>query len=198
MSTNWAGTVGLVSNLASSILGGVNANNAVDAQNEANKKAWNNAVQDTRDQLTTAYNRTSTALSEINRDKINTKMAVRAAGAKATGTANVKAAQLGIEGKRGDNTQDSIARATANAVSDAEINSQIQARNATQAYTDTAEQAIASLNSQSPTSISGVSTVEILSNAISSSAGYYNKLSTAQKSDVQSNIKSISGMVTSI
>lgn len=189
MTMNWAGTAGLVSSLAGSILNYSSQKSAIEAQNRANKAAWERAAQDTRDQLTIAYNRTLTGLQEVNRDKIRNKIAVRSAGAKAVGTASVQAAQLGIVGRRGSTAPQEIEREVAQKVSDAQINSEIQSRNLTQAYTDTATAAVDNLNNQAPTLYEGPGTLEMLTGTLSTGVNYYNQLSSAQKSDVKSNFK---------
>lgn len=186
--SKWAGSIGMVSSLVGSITSYASQRNALKDANASAVDSWNKAAQETRDQLTIAYNRTLTSLNEVNRDKIYTKIAARKAGIKATGQVAVQAAQLGIEGRRGVNMQErEINSEVANTISDAEINSQIQAINVTNAYTDAATSAVYNLNSQAPTSTSIPSTASMIADTLGAGVNYYNKLSPAQKSDMKEN-----------
>lgn len=188
---NWAGTFGLLASLIDGFASGSSQSKQIEAQNKANKAAWEAAAQQTRDQLTIAYNRTLTGLQEINRDKIAAQQAAEIAGAEATGTAEVSAAQLGITGKRGSTAAASVERKVANAKSDAVINAKIESVNAVNYYSDVAKTAVNNLNSQSPTAINNPGILGTVTSTITSGFSYYNKLSDAQKSDVSSNLKQV-------
>lgn len=139
--------------LASSILGGMSQRKAIKAQNAAELKQWHLAYKEVRRQLGVSYGRTQTAINEINRDKIRTQMAVRVAGRVTKGTRAVKAAQMGIQGKRASrDIYVPVDREVANAVSDAERNAAIQEQNALNQYNDTAQAAINNLNNNAPLS----------------------------------------------
>lgn len=196
MSQNWSGTIGLFSSIASSILGDRANRENIKAQNAANMQAWETATQSIRDQLTVAYNRTLTGLYEINRDKIRTQVAAKAAGKKAVGEALVEAAQLGIEGRRGSNKVRGVEREVANTVSDADITASVESENTVNSFNDAAENAIRNLNTQAPTNLSSPSRITTTVNAIGAGLDYYSKLTPSQKSDVRFNFKTIGDATT--
>lgn len=194
-----AGSVGLVSSLVGSFASGIAQKKIAKSTNKALTDSWADAAQATRDQLTVAYNRTLTSLEEVNRDKIYTQIAAKSAGIAAKGTAEVNAAQLGIEGKRGAGFQmREIDREVADVVSDAEINAQVQVINTTNAYTDAAKAAVNNLNNQSPVGVSVPSTLTMVTDVLGSGVNYYNKLSTAQRSDLKQNMKIAQSKIESI
>lgn len=194
-----AGSVGLVSSLVGSFASGTTQKKIAKSTNKALTDSWADAAQATRDQLTVAYNRTLTSLEEVNRDKIYTQIAAKSAGIAAKGTAEVNAAQLGIEGKRGVSFQTrEIDREVANVVSDSEINAQVQVINTTNAFTDAAKAAVNNLNNQSPVGVSVPSTLTMVTDVLGSGVNYYNKLSTAQRSDLKQNMKIAQSKIESI
>ena len=194
-----AGSVGLVSSLVGSFASGIAQKKVAKSTNKALTDSWADAAQATRDQLTVAYNRTLTSLEEVNRDKIYTQMAAKSAGVAAKGTAEVNAAQLGMEGKRGVSFQTrEIDREVANVVSDSEINAQVQVINTTNAFTDAAKAAVNNLNNQSPVGVSVPSTLTMVTDVLGSGVNYYNKLSTAQRSDLKQNMKIAQSKIESI
>lgn len=194
-----AGSVGLVSSLVGSFASGIAQKKIAKSTNKALTDSWADAAQATRDQLTVAYNRTLTSLEEVNRDKIYTQIAAKSAGIAAKGTAEVNAAQLGIEGKRGVSFQTrEIDREVANVVSDSEINAQVQVINTTNAFTDAAKAAVNNLNNQSPVGVSVPSTLTMVTDVLGSGVNYYNKLSTAQRSDLKQNMKIAQSKIESI
>lgn len=194
-----AGSVGLVSSLVGSFASGIAQKKVAKSTNKALTDSWADAAQATRDQLTVAYNRTLTSLEEVNRDKIYTQIAAKSAGVAAKGTAEVNAAQLGIEGKRGVSFQTrEIDREVANVVSDSEINAQVQVINTTNAFTDAAKAAVNNLNNQSPVGVSVPSTLTMVTDVLGSGVNYYNKLSTAQRSDLKQNMKIAQSKIESI
>jgi len=194
-----AGSVGLVSSLVGSFASGIAQKKVAKSTNKALTDSWADAAQATRDQLTVAYNRTLTSLEEVNRDKIYTQIAAKSAGIAAKGTAEVNAAQLGIEGKRGVSFQTrEIDREVANVVSDSEINAQVQVINTTNAFTAAAKAAVNNLNNQSPVGVSVPSTLTMVTDVLGSGVNYYNKLSTAQRSDLKQNMKIAQSKIESI
>ncbi len=194
-----AGSVGLVSSLVGSFASGIAQKKIAKSTNKALTDSWADAAQATRDQLTVAYNRTLTSLEEVNRDKIYTQIAAKSAGIATKGTAEVNAAQLGIEGKRGVSFQTrEIDREVANVVSDSEINAQVQVINTTNAFTDAAKAAVNNLNNQSPVGVSVPSTLTMVTDVLGSGVNYYNKLSTAQRSDLKQNMKITQSKIESI
>ena len=194
-----AGSVGLVSSLVGSFASGIAQKKIAKSTNKALTDSWADAAQATRDQLTVAYNRTLTSLEEVNRDKIYTQIAAKSAGIAAKGTAEVNAAQLGIEGKRGVSFQTrEIDREVANVVSDSEITAQVQVINTTNAFTDAAKAAVNNLNNQSPVGVSVPSTLTMVTDVLGSGVNYYNKLSTAQRSDLKQNMKIAQSKIESI
>lgn len=194
-----AGSVGLVSSLVGSFASGIAQKKIAKSTNKALTDSWADAAQATRDQLTVAYNRTLTSLEEVNRDKIYTQIAAKSAGVAAKGTAEVNAAQLGMEGKRGVSFQTrEIDREVANVVSDSEINAQVQVINTTNAFTDAAKAAVNNLNNQSPVGVSVPSTLTMVTDVLGSGVNYYNKLSTAQRSDLKQNMKITQSKIESI
>jgi len=194
-----AGSVGLVSSLVGAFASGIAQKKIAKSTNKALTDSWADAAQATRDQLTVAYNRTLTSLEEVNRDKIYTQIAAKSAGIAAKGTAEVNAAQLGIEGKRGVSFQTrEIDREVANVVSDSEINAQVQVINTTNAFTDAAKAAVNNLNNQSPVGVSVPSTLTMVTDVLGSGVNYYNKLSTAQRSDLKQNMKIAQSKIESI
>jgi len=183
--TGLAEGVGLLSSLASSLLGGIGKKKQIERQNEINRQNWEQAFQVTRDQLSIAYNRTQIGVSEINRDRLRNKMAVRRASIKAKGTASVKAAQLGISGRRGSRvaTQD-IQREEAQAISDIDVSAEVEFTNAVNAFNDAAFKAINNLNSHSPLAVETPSTMDLVTGTLNSGINYYQGLSQAQQANL--------------
>ena len=91
-----------------------------------------------------------------------------------------------------------IDREVANVVSDSEINAQVQVINTTNAFTDAAKAAVNNLNNQSPVGVSVPSTLTMVTDVLGSGVNYYNKLSTAQRSDLKQNMKIAQSKIESI
>ena len=105
-----ASGIGLVSKMVANYVGGKKDQKLIAAQNAAERAAWMDSLQQVRDQLSVAYNRTQQGIAEINRDKLASKMAIRKAAMSAKGEVSVQAAQLGIAGRRGSRKRTDIAR----------------------------------------------------------------------------------------
>lgn len=176
--------------LASSMIGTYLSNHAenkrIEDQNELDQQAFDFALSKLRDQLTVAYQRTQTGLSEINRDKLTRQLAVRKAGIEGRGEATVQAAQLGVQGRRGSSTAKDITREEANLISEANIDAAVEESNAINAFNDAANQAVSNLNMHRPFAVQTKSTGEMLTESIGSGLTYYTKLSSAQKADLKS------------
>lgn len=178
----------VIGSMVTSFLSGRAEKKRIQAENAAKLAAWQEAVVDLREQLTTAYNRSEIELSEINRDKVTNKMAVRVAGGKAKGTAQVQAAQIGVAGRRGFRSITSeIGRQEADAINEIEVNTEIAFTNSVNAFNDTASAAIANLNRQRPGMSAGPSTMDMLGGSLNSGMDAYSKLSTSQQADLRSN-----------
>ena len=189
-------TVGL--NLASSILGSVQANKDLKAQYKAAERQYKMNVSATRLMLNSLNMRTNTQSSEITRDKIRQEIDIEKSAIKAKGSRRVQAAQMGIAGKRAalSITQD-IDREKANLVSDTEINAEIQQRNLRNQYYDRANQAITNLNNSVPNVPVGQSPWETGLNTAATMVQTYSTFDKYDKAELKQDLNSIRSTVSS-
>ena len=189
-------TVGL--NLASSILGSVQANKDLKAQYKAAERQYKMNVSATRLMLNSLNMRTNTQSSEITRDKIRQEIDIEKSAIKAEGSRRVQAAQMGIAGKRAALfiTQD-IDREKANLISDTEINAEIQQRNLRNQYYDRANQAITNLNNSIPNVQVGQSPWEAGLNTAATLVQTYNTFDKYDKAEFKQDLNSIRNTVSS-
>lgn len=180
--------IGLGSSMAASFLSGRSQARQIEALNKSRQQAWDTSLQIVRDQLSIAYDRTQINLAEINRDRLRNKVAIRAAAAKEKGVRSVKAAQLGIAGTRGMlNITKEVARGEAEAISDTDIEAEVQMQNTVNAFNDSAKAAVANLNASAPVAQTVPSTLDMLSGAIGTGVKYVQSLSETQYTDLLSN-----------
>lgn len=186
--------VGIGLSMASSYLSNKSTNDQISQQNRLNELQWADNKQFVAEMLTTSAYRTDRAYAEATRAAIRTKMAAKRAGMQARGQAEVKAAQMGVAGKRAsqDITRD-ISRQEADVISDANINLQTELTNITEHFNDTAHQAIQNLNNSRPTIDSGISTISMLTQAGAAGLSYYNSMSEVSKAEFKNFFKSDSG-----
>ena len=185
--TGYASGIGVAGSVATSILGTWAQNKQIKEANRIAKEQWYRGLQAVRDQISTAFNRTQKVRSDILRDRIRSKMAVRSAAASAKGTRRVQAAQLGIQGRRASRLVTSdIERAEGQELSDADINAQTQLTTLHHSYTDSANAAIANLNSWSPVAAPTTGFVAGSIAGLNAGLDTYNSLSQNQKSDLKS------------
>ena len=178
--------IGLVGNMVSSFIGSRAKKKQIEVQNAADLKAWDISFQILRDQLGVASNRTDTALTEANRDRIRNKMAIQKAAIKARGERSVSAAQLGVSGRRATpGITRGADRLAADALSDADINTEIESTNLVNRFNDAAVNAINNINSHAP--VGRDSGGSALFGAIGSGINYYQHLSQNQQDDLISN-----------
>ena len=191
-----AATVGL--NLASSILGSVQANKDLKAQYKAAEQQYKMNVSATRLMLNSLNMRTNIQSSEITRDKINQEININKSAIKVEGTNRVQAAQMGIAGKRGSMaiTQD-IDRESANLISDTERNAEIQQRNLKNQYYDRANQAITNLNNSIPNVSVGQSPWEAGLNTATTAVQTYSKFDKFDKAELKQDLNSMRSTVAS-
>jgi len=189
-------TVGL--NLASSILGSVQANKNLKAQYKAAERQYKMNVSATRLMLNSLNMRTNTQSSEITRDKIRQEIDIEKSAIKAEGSRRVQAAQMGIAGKRAalSITQD-IDREKANLISDTEINAEIQQRNLRNQYYDRANQAITNLNNSVPNVPVGQSPWEAGLNTAATMIQTYSTFDKYDKAELKQDLNSIRSTVSS-
>jgi len=181
---NTYGGISMMAGIASSLIGGFAERKAIKAQNKVNIQNWNNTYKEVRVQLGVLHSRTVQEKLDINRDKIRTQMGARVAARRVKGTSAVKAAQMNIQGRRASrDIYVSADREAANQVSDAEINSEVQMRNATNRFNDTARSAINNLNAQAPLKIGEPSILGILADTTSGAIDTYKGMSSAQQND---------------
>ena len=180
---------GLLTSMVGSYLSNKRDNKLIKKQNRADEAAWDDALNKMRDQLTIAYERTQTGIQEINRDRINKKIAIRKSVRSAEGTANVQSAQLGISGRRGSSAAKSIVREGLNQESEVNIDAEIEETNAINTFNDAAESAVQNLNNQKPYAAPTKSAGVMMTEAVGTGLNYYNKLSKAQKTDLGGSFK---------
>lgn len=183
---SYAGATGTIFSGIASMYDWKSKVEAVEAQNAANAEAFKVATQTLRDQLSVAYNRTTNIMTQVKRDRVVRQLAIRKAAYKARGQATTQAAQLNIQGRRAqmDITRD-VSREEANAVSDININSEIEMINTVNQFNDAATAAVANLNNQRPTTVQAPSRMSGLLNTVGAGLNYYNRLSTTQQQDVK-------------
>lgn len=188
-----SGNTGLVSgagvalSVATSILGTMADNKRIKEANRLAKEQWNKGLQAVRDQISTAFNRTARVRADIVRDRIRGKMNIRAAAASAKGVRRVSAAQLGIQGRRaGRLITSDIEREEAQAISDTDTNTETALYNTFIGFTDSANAAIANLNSWSPVAKQTTGFTAGAVSALNTGFTAYNALSEKQKSDLKS------------
>lgn len=181
-----AGAIGTTFSAIASIFDWKDKVKAINAQNIANAEAFKVATQAIRDQLSLAYNRTLTIMTQVKRDRIVTQLAIRKAGVKARGQETVRAAQLNIQGKRAqmDISRD-VSREEANMISDTKISSEIEMINTVNQFNDAANAAVANLNNQRPSPVTAPSGMTGLLNTVGAGLNYYNNLSETQKQDTR-------------
>jgi len=195
------GSSGGYSALASSIGGAVSTYYSVEQlkdQVKAMIKAFEKNKKILRGQLATAQNRVNVAITESNRDKLRTQMIARVAAGEAKGEVLVKAAQIGLAGKRAfKGTLKSIGRKEADIVSDANINAAIQKTNLINKYNDTALLAIQNLNQGKPSLTSSGGNAILAAFAGASTAFQsYQGLSRNQQQDIRNEFRTTGSGVT--
>lgn len=177
---------GIALGVASSVLGGLQAQEDVKAQNTAKRLQWEFNKELTQEALSTLSYRTQVAESEVVRDRIARNIAINQAAKKAEGEAAVSAAQIGAAGRRVElSIERDTKRKAADAVSESNVNAQIAFNNVTNYFTDTATRMIDNLNSARPTYGEPPSTGEILLNAGMGALGQYASMSTDQRAGVK-------------
>ena len=183
----WTQLAGMGLSMASSILSSTSTNENIDQINAFKKAQWEENKELTAEYLATSAYRTERAYDEATRTAIRTKMSALRAGISARGDAEVKAAALGIQGKRAtpEITRD-ISRAEADAISDANINLKTELTNITEHFNDLAQKAIMNLNNARPTFQAGISTGDMLLGAVSQGMNYYHGLSATSKAEINS------------
>jgi len=164
---------------------------AIKAQNAAELAQWKRTYKEVRRQLGVAYGRTQTQISEANRDKVRNQMAARVAGRQAKGSRSVKAAQMGIQGRRASrDIYVPVDREVANAVSDEARNATIKEQNALNHFNDTAQAAIINLNNNAPLARAVPSIGGIIAGAASTALNIYSSMSPSQQADFKNTFKS--------
>ena len=137
--------------IASSVLGGVQRNKDLEAQYRQMEAQHQMNIAVTRTMLNSLSMRVNRQFMEINRDKLRIQKDIHGQAVEARGQLRVQAAQLGVTGKRSAlNIQQRVGRAEADAISDSEINAEIQQWNQNETHYDTAQRAITNLNNQIP------------------------------------------------
>lgn len=181
----WTQLAGMGLSMASSILGSVDESAKIDQLNAFNKQQWENNVAITSEMIGTLSERTDRAYDDATQQAVRTKMSVIRAGIEAKGEAEVKAAAIGIQGKRATReiTRD-ISRAEAEAISDANINLQTELSNITEYFNDTANRAIMNLNNARPVYQETPGIQDILLSAGLSGFEYYRGMSDASKAEI--------------
>jgi len=181
----------LIAGLASSILGGIGKRKQAEAQNKALKAQFEMNKSITQEALSTLSYRTDVAETEVVRDRVNRNIATKKAVRKATGSAKVSAAQLGIAGRRPDLALKEASKEGANLISDSNINAQIQLQNLTNQLNDTAATMVANLNNARPVYAEVPGTGALIVNAGISLVNSYDGMSDESKSELSADVSSL-------
>lgn len=145
-----AGT-NIISSVAGVGWGAIGDRAAINKQNATNLAQWEENVELTQHMIGTLAYRTSQEQADIKRDKINAIIATKKAVRQKEGDQAVVAAQMGAEGRRPERLlKYGVSREGADAVTDAELTEEIELRNSTTRYNDTAQQMLDSLNAARP------------------------------------------------
>lgn len=177
----------MVLGVASSILKGKQQAENIKAQNAAMKAQWEMNIGITQESLSTLDYRTQVAYSEATRDKIARNIAVKQAAKKAKGETVVAAAQIGAAGRRVElGLERDTGRVKAEAISESNINAEIEMNNITNYFNDTAQRMVDNLNQARPTYGEPPGTGEMLLNAGMTALSQYASMDSTQRSDFRS------------
>jgi len=182
--------------IGSSILGSVQEKKAVEAQNQAVADQFALNLSVTRASLDTLGMRANALSQEITRDKVYSQMAAEKAGVKAIGQRKAKAATMGTTGKRTELlVEQEVMREVGDAVTEADINAQIQQWNLQDSVNDQTTAAINNLNNSIGSVATGSSTLQQVVDMGQSLYGAYKGMDQFDQAKVQGEIKDAWGSV---
>lgn len=178
--------------VASSILSGKQQQENIKAQNAALKAQWEMNVGITQESLSTLDYRTQVAESEAIRDRIARNIAVKQAAKKAKGEAVVSAAQIRAAGRRVElNLERETGRLAADAISESNVNAQVQLNNITNYFNDTAKRMVDNLNQARPTYGEAPGTTDLLFNAGMTALGSYASMDSGTRKEFNNSVGDI-------
>lgn len=183
---------GIIAAIAKQGINYLGAKKSADAQNDFNEAQHQSNINTTQHMIGNLAYRVDQKKADITRDRINTAIAINKVVRVAEGESAVTAAQMGAEGRRVEHKMATEhQREGADKITEANVTEQIELRNASNEYTDMANQMVDNLNNARPIQ---VDTPDPLTSIIGGVGGVLDAYTTATpeaRAKVRTSIKNV-------